>query len=59
MKNINHLINIAGQSHQHMPALLSLLVGLIAIKKNPSIFFSDDEAVGDNIPITLIELIRR
>lgn len=59
MKNINHLIDVVGQSHQHMPALLSLLLGLIVIKKNPSLFFSDDEAVGDNIPITLMESIRR
>ncbi len=55
MKNINHLIDIVGQSHHHMPALLSLFLGLIVIKKNPSIFFSDGEAVGDNIPITLME----
>ncbi len=58
MKNINHLIDIARQSHQHMPALLSLLLGLIIIKKNPSVFFSDDEAIGDNIPVTLMECIR-
>lgn len=38
-----------------MPALLSLLLGLIVIKKNPSLFFSEDEAVGDNIPITLMD----
>jgi len=55
MKNVNHLIEIAGQSHQHMMAFVSLLVGLIVIKKNPYIFFSDDEIVGDNIPVTLME----
>ena len=59
MKNINHVIDIVGQSQHHMPALLSLLVGFIAIKKNPSIFFNDGEVVGDNIPITLMESIRR
>ena len=56
MKNI---INIVEQSHQHMPALLSLFLGLIVIKKDPSIFFSDGEVMGDNIPITLMESIRR
>jgi len=59
MKSINHLIDIVGQSHQHMPALLSLLLGLIVIKKKPSIFFGNDENVGDNIPITLMESIGR
>ena len=59
MKNINHLIDIVGRSHQHMPALLSLFLGLIVIKKNSSLFFNDDEAVGDNIPITFMESIRR
>ena len=59
MKNINHLIDIVGQSHQHMPALLFLLLGLVVIKKNSSLFFNDDEAVGDNMPITLMELGRR
>jgi len=58
MKNIEHLIDIAGQSHQHMPALLSLLVGLIIIKER-SYFFGDDEAVGDNIPTTFMESRRR
>jgi len=59
MKNINHLIDTVGQSQRHMPALLSLFLGLVVIKKKPSVFFSDDEAVGDNIPITLMESIRR
>jgi len=59
MKNMNQVIDIVSQSQHHMPALLSLLVGFIAIRRNPSIFFSDGEVVGDNIPITLMESIRR
>lgn len=58
MKNMNHLIDIAGQSHQHMPALLSLLVGLCIIKKK-SYFFGDDENLGDNFPVMLKESIKR
>lgn len=58
MKNINHLIDIAGQPHQHIPVLLSLLAGLLIIKRK-SYFFSDDEVVGDNMPATLMESGRR
>lgn len=58
MKSMNHLIDIAGQSHQHMPALVSLLAGLFIIKKK-SYFFSDDENLGDNFPVMLKEPIRR
>ena len=32
MKNINHLVEMARQSHQHMPSLLSLFLGLMVIK---------------------------
>jgi len=59
MKNINHLIEIVGQSHQHMPALLSLLLGLIFLKKELPLFSDNDVVVGDNIPVTLMELIRK
>ena len=57
MKNISHLISIVEQS-RHMPALLSLVLGLTVIRKKSSIFFSDGEITGDNIPITLMESIR-
>lgn len=58
MKNINHLVEMAGQSHQYMPALLSLFLGLIVIKKRPSVFFNENEVTGDNIPMTLIDSIK-
>jgi hypothetical protein len=55
MKNINHLVEMAGQSHQFMPALLSLFLGLIVIKKRPSVFFNENEITGDNIPTSLMD----
>ena len=58
MEKIKDLVEIAGQS-QHMPALLSLLVGLVVLKKRPWIFFADDEASGDNIPASLMDGIGR
>jgi len=54
MEKIKHLVGIAGQS-QHMPAILSLLVGFMVIKKRPWLFFSDDETAGDNIPASLMD----
>jgi len=59
MKNITYLISVVGQYHQHVTALLSLLVGFIIIRKSPLLFFGDDELAGDNIPVTLMELLRR
>ncbi|MDD5617641.1 MAG: hypothetical protein PHG69_00965 [Candidatus Omnitrophica bacterium] len=56
MKNINHLVQIVSQTHHlSAPALLSLFLGLIVIKKRPSVFFNEDEAVGDNIPTSLMD----
>ena len=54
MDRLNHVIEALRQS-QHMPALLSLLVGLIVIRKRPWLFFNDDEAAGDNIPASLMD----
>ena len=58
MKNINHLVEMAGQSHQYMPALLSLFLGFIVMKKRPSVFFNESEITGDNIPMALIDSIK-
>jgi len=51
------VIAIAKSSHQHLPALLSLVVGLFTIKKN-SFLYIGEENPGDNIPVTLMESIR-
>lgn len=54
MDRLDHVMEIAKSSHQHMPALLSLLVGLFIIKKK-SYFLSDDDCLGDNIPASLMD----
>lgn len=59
MKNINQLLDMAGQSHQHLPALLMLLVSLVVLRRRHSLSFGDDEISGDNIPITLMESMGR
>ncbi|MBU0604888.1 MAG: hypothetical protein KKH77_01215 [Candidatus Omnitrophica bacterium] len=58
MERLNHVIEVAKSSHQHMPALLSLLVGLSIIRRR-SYFFGDDENLGDNFPVLLKEQIGR
>ena len=57
MDRLNHVIELAKSSHQHMPVLLSLLVGLFSIKRDPFLFI-DEVATGDNIPMTLIDSLR-
>ena len=57
MDRLNHVIEIAKQSH-HMPALLSLFLGLIVIKKRPSVFFTENDIPGDNVPATLMDGLR-
>ena len=57
MDRLNHFIELAKSSHQHMPVLLSLLVGLFGIKRG-SFLFIDEVATGDNIPMTLIDSLR-
>ena len=54
MERANHVIEVLKQS-QHVPALLSLLVGFSVIRKRPWLFFNDDEAAGDNIPASLMD----
>lgn len=58
MNRLDHVIEITKSSHQHLPALLSLLVGLAYIKKEPFLYIGD-RVPGDNIPVTLIESVRR
>lgn len=54
MDRLNSAMDVVRQSH-HVPAFLSLFVGLIVIKKRPSIFFNEDEVLGDNVPSTLMD----
>jgi hypothetical protein len=54
MERVDHVIEVLKQS-QHIPALLSLLVGMTIIRKRPWLSFGDDEAAGDNIPASLMD----
>ena len=54
MDRLNHVIEVVKQSH-HMPALLSLLVGMFTIKKSSFIHAEDDDALGDNVPTSLMD----
>jgi len=54
MEKVDHVIEVLKQS-QHMPALLSLLVGMMVIRKGHWLSFNDDEAAGDNIPASLMD----
>ena len=58
MDRLEHVVELAKASHQHLPALLSLLVGLFSIKK-ASFLNIEEETAGDNIPVTLMESIGR
>ena len=55
MKNANQVVEIINRSQQHMPTLLSLLAGLVFLKKESSLFRDGDRAIGDNTPVTLID----
>ena len=57
MDRLDHVVELAKQSH-HLPALLSLLVGLFSIKRD-SLLNIEEKNSGDNIPVTLMESIRR
>ena len=58
MDRLDHVVELAKSSHQHLPALLSLLVGLCSLKRD-SFLYIGEETPGDNIPVTLMELVRR
>lgn len=58
MDRLDHVVELAKSSHQHLPALLSLLVGLFSMKRD-SFLCMGEETPGDNIPTTLMESIRR
>lgn len=54
MEKIRHMFELVSQS-QHMPALLSLFIGLMVIRKRPWLFFNESEIAGDNIPASLMD----
>jgi len=54
MDRLNHVLEIAKHSHQ-MPAILSLLIGLFLLRKESYLFSDEDNGIGDNLPITLID----
>ena len=58
MDRLDHVVELAKSSHQHMPALLSLLVGLFSMKRDSFLSIGDENS-GDNIPVTLMESVRR
>ena len=58
MNRLDHVAELAKSSHQHIPALLSLFVGLFNMKRD-SFLFIGEENPGDNIPVTLMDSIRR
>lgn len=58
MNRIYHVVDLAKSSHQHLPALLSLLVGLCSLKRDSFLYIGEENS-GDNIPVTLMESIRR
>jgi len=58
MDRLNNIIEVVKQSH-HMPALLSLLVGLFIIKKSSFLHVEDGDALGDNIPTFLMDGLKK
>lgn len=59
MEKINHVIEIANQTH-HMPLFFSMLVGLFVARKKLQLLYEDySDVPGDNIPATLIEGMER
>ena len=57
MDRLSNIIEIAKHSH-HMPAILSLLIGMFLLRQESYLFSDDDNGIGDNIPLTLIDSIK-
>ena len=58
MERIEHAIEIA-KSSQQMPLLMMLLAGLFIARCSYDIKLQEGGVVGDNIPTTLLEGLRR
>ena len=57
MDRLDHVVELAKSLQQHLPALLSLLVGLCSLKRDSFLYIGEENS-GDNIPVTLMESIR-
>ena len=58
MDKLSHVVELAKSSHQHLPALLALLLGLCSLRRDSFLYIGEDNS-GDNIPVTLMESLRR
>lgn len=58
MERIEHAFEIVRTSH-HVPFLLSLLLGIFLVKKDRHAEEVSDPVIGDNIPASLMEFMRR
>lgn len=58
MDRLNSIVEIAKHSH-HMPAILSLLIGMFLLRQESYLFSDDEKVIGDNIPLTLAGKINK
>jgi len=58
MDRLSNILEIAKHSH-HMPTVLSLFIGLFLLRKKSYLFSDEDNRIGDNIPLTLIDSLKR
>lgn len=58
MEKFGQAVDIVRSSH-HVPFLLSLLLGICLIRKKKYAEEANDPVIGDNIPASLIEFMRR
>lgn len=58
MDRLSNVIEIAKHSH-HMSAVLSFLIGLFLLRKESYLFSDEDNGIGDNLPLTLIDSLNR
>ena len=58
MFRVNHIVEIAKQSQQ-MPAVLSLLIGMFLLHKESYLFSDEDNSIGDNIPLVLVDKLNK
>ena len=58
MERIGQAVDIVRSSH-HVPFLLLLLLGMFVIRKHKIAEEASDPVIGDNIPASLMEFMRR
>ena len=58
MDRLSNIVEITKHSH-YMPAVLSFLIGLFILRNESYLFSEEDEGLGDNIPLTLIDSLKR